>query len=69
MFCGGAAPRYPTVNNYRHLYPTPIGLQETLSKQNIRVSIPAQFTVSVSNKSALMVSTAKRLLGLGDSLE
>ncbi|MEL7377628.1 MAG: SPFH domain-containing protein, partial [Bacteroidota bacterium] len=41
-----------------------VNLQDALSKQNIRVSVPAQFTVAISNKPELMISAAERLLAL-----
>ena len=67
-YAGGAAFVWPVIQDYRYLDLTPISidvnLQDALSKQNIRVSVPAQFTVGVSNKPSLMLSAAERLLGL-----
>ncbi len=67
-YAGGAAFVWPVIQDYRYLDLTPISidvnLQDALSKQNIRVSVPAQFTVGVSNKPNLMISAAERLLGL-----
>ena len=67
-YAGGAAFIVPVFQDYRYLDLTPISidvnLQDALSKQNIRVSVPAQFTVGVSNKPELMLSAAERLLGL-----
>ena len=67
-YAGGAAFVWPVIQDYRYLDLTPISidvnLQDALSKQNIRVSVPAQFTVGVSNKANLMISAAERLLGL-----
>ena len=67
-YAGGAAFIVPVIQDYRYLDLTPISidvnLQDALSKQNIRVSVPAQFTVGVSNKSNLMLAAAERLLGL-----
>ena len=67
-YAGGAAFIWPVIQDYRYLDLTPISidvnLQDALSKQNIRVSVPAQFTVGVSNKPHLMLSAAERLLGL-----
>lgn len=67
-YAGGAAFVMPIFQDYRYLDLTPISidvnLQDALSKQNIRVSVPAQFTVGVSNKPTLMISAAERLLGL-----
>ena len=67
-YAGGAAFVWPVIQDYRYLDLTPISidvnLQDALSKQNIRVSVPAQFTVGVSNKPHLMIAAAERLLGL-----
>ena len=70
-YAGGAAFVLPVFQDYRYLDLTPISidvnLQDALSKQNIRVSVPAQFTVGVSNKPHLMIAAAERLLGLEQS--
>jgi len=67
-YAGGAAFIWPVIQDYRYLDLTPISidvnLQDALSKQNIRVSVPAQFTVGISNKPAIMLAAAERLLGL-----
>lgn len=67
-YAGGATFVWPVIQDYRYLDLTPlsidVNLQDALSKQNIRVSVPAQFTVGISNKPALMISAAERLLGL-----
>jgi len=67
-YAGGAAFVWPVIQDYRYLDLTPlsidVNLQDALSKQNIRVSVPAQFTVGVSNKPELMIAAAERLLGL-----
>lgn len=67
-YAGGAAFVWPVIQDYRYLDLTPISidvnLQDALSKQNIRVSVPAQFTVGVSNKPNLMIAAAERLLAL-----
>lgn len=67
-YAGGATFVWPVIQDYRYLDLTPISidvnLQDALSKQNIRVSVPAQFTVGVSNKPDLMIAAAERLLGL-----
>ncbi len=67
-YAGGATFVWPVIQDYRYLDLTPISidvnLQDALSKQNIRVSVPAQFTVGVSNKPNLMIAAAERLLGL-----
>ena len=67
-YAGGAAFVWPVIQDYKYLDLTPlsidVNLQDALSKQNIRVSVPAQFTVGVSNKPNLMIAAAERLLGL-----
>lgn len=67
-YAGGATFVWPVIQDYKFLDLTPISidvnLQDALSKQNIRVSVPAQFTVGISNKPSLMIAAAERLLGL-----
>lgn len=67
-YAGGAAFVWPVIQDYQYLDLTPmsidVNLQDALSKQNIRVSVPSQFTVGISNKPHLMVAAAERLLGL-----
>lgn len=67
-YAGGAAFIWPVIQAYEFLdlkpIPIDVNLQDALSKQNIRVSVPSQFTVGVSNKPDLMISAAERLLGL-----
>ena len=67
-YAGGATFVWPIIQDYRYMDLTPlsidVNLQDALSKQNIRVSVPAQFTVGISNKPELMLSAAERLLGL-----
>lgn len=67
-YAGGATFVWPVIQDYRYLDLTPlsidVNLQDALSKQNIRVSVPAQFTVGISNKPELMILAAERLLGL-----
>ncbi len=67
-YAGGATFVWPVIQDYRFLDLTPISidvnLQDALSKQNIRVSVPAQFTVGISNKPNLMIAAAERLLAL-----
>lgn len=66
---GGATFIWPVIQAHQFLDLTPmsidVNLQDALSKQNIRVSVPSQFTVGISNKPNLMISAAERLLGLG----
>jgi len=68
-YAGGATFVWPIIQDYRFLDLTPlsidVNLQDALSKQNIRVSVPAQFTVGISNKPHLMIAAAERLLALG----
>lgn len=65
---GGAAFVWPVIQDYQYLDLQPmsidVNLQDALSKQNIRVSTPAQFTVAISNETSLMKSAAERLLGM-----
>jgi len=67
-YAGGATFVWPVIQDYKYLDLTPlsidVNLQDALSKQNIRVSVPAQFTVGISNKPELMIAAAERLLGL-----
>lgn len=68
-YAGGATFVWPIIQDYEYLDLTPlsidVNLQDALSKQNIRVSVPAQFTVGISNKPHLMIAAAERLLALG----
>lgn len=65
---GGAAFVWPVIQDYQYLDLQPVSidvnLQDALSKQNIRVSVPAQFTVAISNEPRLMKAAAERLLGM-----
>ncbi len=65
---GGAAFIWPVIQDYQYLDLQPmsidVNLQDALSKQNIRVSVPAQFTVAIGNEPSLMRSAAERLLGM-----
>ncbi len=67
-YAGGAAFIWPVIQNYAYLELTPlsidVNLQDALSKQNIRVSVPAQFTVGIGREEELMQSAAERLLNL-----
>lgn len=68
-YAGGATFVWPLIQDYKFLDLTPlsidVNLQDALSKQNIRVSVPAQFTVGISDKPNLMIAAARRLLALG----
>ena len=65
---GGAAFVWPVIQDYKYLDLQPmsidVNLQDALSKQNIRVSVPAQFTVAIGNDANLMQAAAERLLGM-----
>ncbi len=65
---GGAAFVWPVIQDYQYLDLQPmsidVNLQDALSKQNIRVSVPAQFTVAIGNQPSLMQAAAERLLGM-----
>lgn len=67
-YAGGGTFVWPIIQDYQYLDLTPlsidVNLQDALSKQNIRVSVPAQFTVGISNKPHLMLAAAERLLAL-----
>jgi flotillin len=65
---GGAALVWPIIQDYEYLDLTPIpievGLENALSKQNIRVNVPSRFMVGISNETEIMQNAAERLLGL-----
>lgn len=65
---GGAAFVWPITQSYAMLDLTPIQVQipldDALSKQNIRVSVPGMFTIGISTKPEIMSLAAERLLGL-----
>lgn len=65
---GGAAFVWPVIQDYEYLDLTPISidvdLRGALSKQNIRVNVPSQFTVGISNQEGVMNNAAERLLGI-----
>ena len=65
---GGAAFVWPIIQDYRMLDLTPIqidiDLNNALSKQNIRVAVPAVFTIGISTKPDVMILAAERLLAL-----
>lgn len=67
-FHGGAAFIWPVIQDYAFLDLTPIAididLQGALSQQNIRVNVPASFTVGISTEPGVMENAAERLLGL-----
>ncbi len=65
---GGAAFIIPIIQDYEYLDLTPIpievGLENALSKQNIRVNVPSRFMVGISTDAGVMLNAAERLLGL-----
>ncbi len=65
---GGAAFVWPVIQDYQYLDLIPISidvdLKGALSKQNIRVDVPSQFTVGISNEEGAMQNAAERLLGI-----
>ncbi|NOZ33767.1 MAG: flotillin family protein [Chlorobi bacterium] len=65
---GGAAFIIPIIQDYEFLDLTPIpieiGLENALSKQNIRVNVPSRFMVAISTDPGVMQNAAERLLGL-----
>ncbi len=68
---GGAAFVIPVIQDYQYLDLTPIpievGLENALSRQNIRVNVPSRFMVGISTEEAVMGNAAERLLGLTQS--
>lgn len=64
---GGAAFVLPIVQNYAYLNLNPMSidvpLKGALSSQNIRVDVPASFTVGISTEPGIMENAATRLLG------
>ena len=64
---GGAKFVIPLVQDYGWLDLTPVSidvdLTGALSKQNIRVNVPSQFTVGISKEPGIMENAADRLLG------
>lgn len=68
---GGGAFVIPLIQDYEYLSLEPqvieIPLEGALSLNNIRVNVPATFTVGVSTDDVLMNNAAERLLGLADA--
>ncbi len=68
---GGAAFIIPIIQDYEFLDLTPIpieiGLENALSKQNIRVNVPSRFMVGISTEPGVMQNAAERLLGLSQA--
>lgn len=65
---GGARFIWPLIQSYRYLDLTPmtidISLENALSKQNIRVSVPSRFTIGISTDPHIMQAAAERLLSM-----
>ncbi|MHC4993070.1 MAG: flotillin family protein [Planctomycetota bacterium] len=68
---GGGAFVWPLIQDYMFLRLEPlvidIPLEGALSQNNIRVNVPATFTVGISTDPVLMNNAAERLLGLEDA--
>ncbi|MDR2104756.1 MAG: hypothetical protein LBP51_03265 [Deferribacteraceae bacterium] len=66
---GGARFILPLVQSHQFLDLTPmtieINLENALSKQNIRVSVPSRFTIGISTDPHIMQAAAERLLSMG----
>jgi flotillin len=64
---GGAAFVWPLIQDFEYLDLKPItidvNLRSALSKQNIRIHVPAIFTVAISTQEGVMLNAAIRLLG------
>ena len=65
---GGAAFIMPIMQDYEYLDLTPmsisVDLKSALSRQNIRIDVPARFTGGISTEAGTMQNAAERLLGL-----
>lgn len=65
---GGAAFVVPVFQDYQYMDLTPmslsVDLKSALSRQNIRIDVPARFTVGISTEAGTMQNAAERLLGL-----
>lgn len=65
---GGGAFVMPLVQDYEYLSLDPvqieIPLENALSMENIRISVPSVFTVAIGTEPAIMTNAAVRLLGL-----
>ena len=65
---GGGALVWPVIQSFGYLNLTPISievdLKKALSKQNIRVDVPSNFTIAISTEPEIMRNAAERLFGL-----
>jgi flotillin len=71
---GGGAFVWPVIQEYAYLSLEPIKmdipLNDALSLENIRISVPAVFTVAIGNDPEVRQNAAMRLLGMGlDQIE
>lgn len=68
---GGAAFVWPVIQDYQYLDLRPISidiqLNNALSKQNIRVSVPSTFTIGITTDPDKMGNAAERLLGFNSA--
>jgi flotillin len=68
---GGAAFIWPVIQDYKYLDLTPmnidVNLENALSKQNIRMNIPSNFTIAISTEPEDMENAAVRLLAMNRS--
>ena len=68
---GGAAFVLPLLQDYEYLdlepFVVPIDLDNALSQENIRVSVPTTVTAAISNQPGIMQNAAVRLLGLSQA--
>ena len=68
---GGGVMIWPVIQDYGYLSLEPlvidIPLSGALSLNNIRVDVPATFTVGISTNPVLMSNAAERLLGLSEN--
>ena len=64
---GGATFIWPLIQKYFYLDLTPmqvkIDLQNALSLKNIRINVPASFTIAIGTEASIMGAAAERLLG------
>ncbi|MFT7587928.1 MAG: flotillin [Limisphaerales bacterium] len=68
VYHGGATFVWPMIQDFSYLDLRPISIDvqliKALSKQNIRVDVPAQFTVAISRNREITSNAAERLLGV-----
>lgn len=68
VYHGGGAFVWPIIQDYKFLDLKPmvieVDLKGALSKQNIRINVPSNFTIAISSEPKTMVNAAERLLGM-----